>query len=254
MRATMTHSWHKLAQTADNADYNLICLPFAGGFAEYYLSWRHHLSADTNLCPVQLPGRSYLWQETAYTDMQPLLNAMLPALTPLLTSRPYILFGHSMGGYIAYEFCKRLKREQLPLPEILAVSSVPAPQYWRSRKMLSELTEQEFYHFFIKLGGFPPEILKHEAFVKMQMSLLRSDIMLCESCVYQAPAEFTFPVIAMGGNEDEYVMMQSMAAWQAETSSDFSLHEMHGHHFYLNEHLPAMLQLIKNRIGDHAGG
>lgn len=240
--------WLRLSQIMPQAEYNLICLPFAGGFAEYFLPWRNHLGTRVQLCPIQLPGRSYRWQEPVITEIDSLLEAFIPQIEGLISEKPYVIFGHSMGGYIAYQLCKTLAKRQLPLPGLLVVSSVPAPQHWTSRKLLSELSEIEFSQFFLKLGGIQPELLKHESFIKMQMSLLRNDIALCESCKYTQPAQFTFPMLALGGSEDEYVSMPSMAAWAAETTADFAIHSLAGNHFYLNHHLPLIFELIKKRM------
>jgi surfactin synthase thioesterase subunit len=153
-----------------------------------------------------------------------------------------------MGGYIAYELCKALTKKQLPLPNLLVLSSVPAPKHWTARKALSELSEEEFSLFFLKLGGIQPELLKHESFIKMQLALLRDDIALCESCQHNQTAQFTFPLLALGGSHDEYVSINSMTTWKAETIRDFNLHELTGNHFYLNTHLPLIFELIKKRM------
>ena len=241
----MNNLWLQLKQTVDSASMNLLCFPFAGGYGESFMPWRKHLPMNIQLCPLQLPGRSYRWKEPVYTDIQQLLMAMKPPLEDLLHESPYILFGHSMGGYIAYEFSNMLIKQQLPLPELLVVSSIPAPKTWVSRKLLSDLTEKEFYDFFFDLGGFHPSLLKDEKFIKSQMSLLRDDILLCESCQYAKPAELPFPILAMGGVSDAYVSMDSMEDWRLETSVDFHLHGFDGQHFYLNDHLPEIMKLIK---------
>ncbi|MBA2651018.1 MAG: thioesterase [Tatlockia sp.] len=244
----MTNTWLQLRQTSQLAKFNLLCFPFAGGYAESFLPWRKYLPPDFQLCPIQLPGRSYRWQEPVYTDIQLLLNAMLPSLLPLLQEQPYLIFGHSMGGYIAYEFSKALVSRGLPLPKLLVVSSVAAPMHWFSHKALSKLTQKEFSDFFLDLGGFHPELLKDAKFINNQITLLREDIRICESCVYAEPAQFPFPILGLGGREDDYIRITSMADWQQETRVDFNLQEFSGKHFYMNEHLPAILKLIKEKL------
>lgn len=243
----MKNNWLQLRQNKHSANINLVCLPFAGGFAEYFLPWREHLPHEFQLCPIQLPGRSYRWQEPAYLKIQSLLEALVPGVEAMLNEHPYILFGHSMGGYIAYEFCKLLMDRQLPLPTILVVSSLPAPMYWLSKKMLSELSEQDFADFFFDLGGFHPELLKHKQFIKMQMTLLRADITLCESCQYVETAAFPFPILAMGGQNDEYVRIDSMSNWVKETTKEFQFQKFSGKHFYLNDNISAIVSLIKQQ-------
>lgn len=237
--------WLQLAQQSTAAQINLLCFPFAGGFAEYYLPWQKYITADLQLCPIQLPGRSYRWREPVITDIHDLLSVMKPALETLLHERPYVIFGHSMGGYISYEFCKILLDLNLPLPQLLVVSSIPAPRFWQKRRMLSELSEEQFSEFFMKLGGIHPEFIKHEKFIEMQMSLLRNDIILCESCHYIQRARFPFPIVALGGNEDEYVSIKTMQDWSLETSAAYSVQEFSGGHFYLNQHVQTVLEIVR---------
>lgn len=233
---------------SNHAKYNMLCFPFAGGTAEYYLPWKNQLSKDIQVCPVQLPGRSYRWQEPVYSDIVTLVDDMLPVIKPILDARPYIIFGHSMGGYIAYELCKRLTQEKASLPGLFIVSALLGPKHWHNRQPISHLSDQDFNQFFINLGGFHPELLKHASFLKMQMSLLRNDIHLCENYHYQQPANFPFPILALAGSQDEYIRPESLLAWQEETKNEFTFHEFKGNHFYINQNLLAVLNMIEKRV------
>lgn len=241
----MPNQWLQLMQENPQAKANLLCLPFAGGNAEFYSSWRRSLPAQWQLCPIQLPGRSYRGCESVYTDMQCLLDNMLPGLIPLLKSRPYYLFGHSMGGYIAYAFCQRLLEMHLPLPLLLTVSAVPAPIDWTKRQQISKLTPVEFHDIFLNLGGFHPELKEHSAFMAAQMKLLRQDIMLCESANYTQAQAFPFSILALAGEQDEYVRAESMAAWSLETGMRFKLHRLPGKHFYLQQQVSKILEFME---------
>jgi medium-chain acyl-[acyl-carrier-protein] hydrolase len=241
----LNNSWLQLSQIPSDAEWSLICFPFAGGYAEYFLPWHKQLEKCA-LYPVQLPGRSYRWQEGVLTQIDELLDALVSVLLPVIRERPYVLFGHSMGGYIAYSFAKRIKALAEKDPTCMIVSSVPAPEHWLARKNLSELSEAEFEVFFKKLGGFHPELLKHESFIKLQMSLLRQDIMLCESCGYEGQAEFGFPIVALGSTQDEYVSFESMVGWGKETQHTFVNKQMEGDHFYLNQNLDKIFSLISS--------
>ncbi len=246
----MDKDFLKLAQFSDSAKVNLLCLPFAGGYAEYFLNWREHLPAHFRLCPIQLPGRSYLWKHPCYTDINQLLVAMLPQLRNFVEQSPYIIFGHSMGGYIGYELCKFLMKLNLRLPELLVVSSLSAPKNWQFRKLFSQVSEDEFVEFFLNLGGFHSEILRHKEFMKFQMGLLRSDVMLCDSCTYVEAGNFPFPIMAMGGLSDDYIKLQSIAGWKLETTNRFFSKIFDGNHFYLNNHLHEIFTLIKEQVNN----
>ena len=241
--------WLTLANKPDNPEWNLICFPFAGGYAEYFLPWYRKINA-CGLYPIQLPGRSSRWKEPALTHIDALIDAITPVLLPIIEQRPYVLFGHSMGGYISYAFAKKMKTLGAREPLSLVVSAIPAPNTWQNKEKLSELPNEEFSDFFKALGGFHPEILKHESFISSQMALLQKDVMLCESCQYDRPAQFAYPIIALSANEDPYVTYDKMDAWRDETTNEFQLKDMIGDHFYLNknQNIDQILTLIQNEV------
>ena len=249
MNALCDNPWLTLVNKPDNPEWNLICFPFAGGYSEYFLPWHRKINT-CGLYPIQLPGRSARWKETALTDIDTLIDAVTPFLLPIIEQRPYVLFGHSMGGYISYAFAKKMKALGARQPLSLVVSAIPAPSTWQKKEKLSALPKDEFSNFFKTLGGFHPELLKHESFMETQMALLQKDVMLCESCHYDSPAQFDYPIIALSANDDPYVEPKKMDAWGAETTSVFQLKNMTGDHFYINQtqNLDQILTLIQNEV------
>ena len=64
------------------------------------------------LLAVQLPGRGQRLKEGPISSLQELSEALLPVLAPLLQEGlPYVVVGHSMGCWAAYEVLRRLAGE-----------------------------------------------------------------------------------------------------------------------------------------------
>lgn len=244
MNDIKNNEWLKLSSVPEDPALNLICFPFAGGYAEYFLPWTKALS-NVALYPIQLPGRSYRWKESVFLNVNHLVDALLPKMIPIFQEKPYVLFGHSMGGYIAYHCAKKIKECGLTQPISLIVSAVPSPILWTGEKHLSLLSPKEFMDFFLELGGFNPEILKHESFMKLQMELLRQDVQLCENCQYEGSAEFDFPIFALSAKHDVYVSYEDMRFWSQETNDTFQLEQVEGDHFYLNHQVDKIISIIQ---------
>ena len=101
----------KLIKNTENINkekITLFCLPFAGGGASAYNQWAKKMQGKVTVCPVQLPGREEQIMEKPYIDMSVMLDDLEEAVRKVVYG-PYALWGHSMGGKIAYELEKRLE-------------------------------------------------------------------------------------------------------------------------------------------------
>lgn len=101
----------KLIKNTENISkekITLFCLPFAGGGASAYNQWAKKMQGKVTVCPVQLPGREEQIMEKPYIDMSVMLDDLEEAVRKVVYG-PYALWGHSMGGKIAYELEKRLE-------------------------------------------------------------------------------------------------------------------------------------------------
>src|SRR5205823_943244 len=91
--------WLVCRQRRPEAAMRLYCLPHSGGSAGEYVRWSDGLPG-VEVWGVQLPGRGQRVGEPPLTRM-PALVAALVASVPFRP--PFALFGHSLGGLVAYE-------------------------------------------------------------------------------------------------------------------------------------------------------
>ena len=94
--------WFHRPRPNPDAAARIFCLPFAGGRAQIFNGWPEGVPPEVEVVALQLPGRAARVQEDPFERLEPLLEALLEALGPEL-DRPYYLFGHSMGGLVAFE-------------------------------------------------------------------------------------------------------------------------------------------------------
>ena len=71
--------------------------------------------------------------------------------------RPYIFFGHSLGGRIAFAFAEWIKNFRAPAPDFLAVSARRAPG--ARGPNVSNLSDSEICLYLEGLGGISREAL-----------------------------------------------------------------------------------------------
>ena len=87
----------------------LICFPYAGGGPSLFRGWPLELSQQVEVCAVQRPGREARMKEPPIGDLRRLVVELADAIEPSL-DRPFALFGHSVGGLVAFEFARELRR------------------------------------------------------------------------------------------------------------------------------------------------
>jgi surfactin synthase thioesterase subunit len=181
-----------------------------------------------------------------YTDLKPLLSDMLPQLEPL-TDKPYLFFGHSMGGVIAFELAREMARMNKKLPLKLFISSTPGLTTYHKREVDHTLTDGELVTMFPHLqSGNIPDIELQQMLLKM----LRSDLHLLNNYAYQANDPLNIPITAIHGNEDLRVSLKQMEKWKDETSANFGLISRPGGHRYIEHDAEFISKLIKEEINN----
>lgn len=227
----------------------LFCFPYAGGSAAAYHQWPSALPADIEVVAAQYPGRATRMREAPCTRLEALLDDMETGIAPLL-DRPFAFFGHSMGATVAHELTRRLLAAGSALPRHLFLSGRSAPQLAPRRTPIHALPHEEFIATLRDFSGTPAEILEHRELMEMMVPMIRADFEALETWKYQASAALPIPVSAFGGIADEAVPMENLDAWSVCTSERFKRHMFPGGHFFLQQHYPAMLNIVARALAD----
>lgn len=226
----------------------LICLPYAGGGASIYRRWSEWLP-EVDVLPVRLPGREMRMREPLFESLDDLVACLADALADL-TDTPYALFGHSMGGLIAFELLEALERRGCPKPRLLCVSArhppgTEASAEWRHAP---NLPDDEFCRF---LEGLTPANALHLADTSLRalaLPILRADFRLCASWQSQADARADVPILALSGTGDFYVQPSAMEGWRGVTRCPFEHRTIAGDHFFVTSQGPEVCRLVSGAL------
>ena len=178
----------------DNVDssltkLNVICIPQAGMGAWAFHGWQKHAPQGVEILPVELPGRNSRMLEPKPTSMAELITGLVEGLLTLgAFSTPYVLLGHSLGAWIAYELLAELIRQGKDgLCQMLIVSGVRPPHLAALEHdadtfcpALAKLDDHEFWAHFERRYGKNPE-LDGDMIAMLVMPLLRADFGILES-------------------------------------------------------------------------
>jgi medium-chain acyl-[acyl-carrier-protein] hydrolase len=249
MPPPVTDHWIVADARPGHRTARLILLPYAGGGANIYRLWPSMMPPDVDVRAVQLPGRERRIFEPPMTRMEPLLDALVLALRPLLGDLPFALFGHSMGACIAHALTLRLSDLGLPQPFLLIVSGREAP-HWPRRPSVHTLPEPEFLEALRRLNGTPPEVLESRELLDLVLPMLRADFGLVAE-YRPEPRLLTCPVVVLGGESDIETTPEGLAAWSACTTAPTRVAMLPGGHFFPDTARAAVVETVTAALRQH---
>lgn len=234
-----------------NAKIRLFCLPYAGGSASTYISWAKSFDHGVELVLIQPPGRASRMNEPPHRKMAALVDEIIQK-AGFITSRPYLIFGHSLGSRVAYEMVCRMAIAGLPLPECLIASGSRAPHTQKERKNIYNLPQDQFILELKKLNGTPNEVLANPELLELVTPLLRADFEIADTHTAE-PIIIKSPIHVFGGQDDDDVSLDQLKAWKELAGGEFNLETIPGDHFFINDKRQLIIDKIQRIIEKYRG-
>jgi surfactin synthase thioesterase subunit len=222
----------------------LFCVPFAGGNAYSYKDLKKHLAGFVELVALELPGRGRRFGEPLLTCLDEMV-ADLHSQIRGQASGSCALYGHSMGGRLVALVARRMLQEGTGTPAHLFVSGCPAPSAVRPRRR-HLLPRDEFISMLHQMDC-PPEVLRNEELMEVFEPVLRADFEANDTFQHRPQTPLHVPITAMLGTSDE-TTREEVLRWQEETTTELSVQEFDGGHFFIFDHLPALGRIISEGL------
>jgi surfactin synthase thioesterase subunit len=221
----------------------LFCLAHAGASAMPYARWRKRLPRWLEVCPLELAGRGARQDEPQADNLAAVL-ADLQERWRRECEGPYLLWGHSLGGLLAFELAHALVAEHHPAPLALFVSASRAPSRRALVPRMASASESELLALLDGFAPLPRELRADPVFRRECLPVLRGDLALADSYRYQRRAPLPCAVHALGARQDS-LSDEDLRTWRRETLGTFSLDWLEGDHFYLRAQQTELLNLIE---------
>ncbi|MFF5980215.1 thioesterase II family protein [Streptomyces olindensis] len=228
------------------------CFAHAGGDPRSFLAWGTELGDEAQLVAVCPPGRGHRAAEPRPT-LEEFAEGAAAAIHARESetggARPVYLFGHSLGGLVAFETARRLR--DLPGLRHLFVSGISAPALAPSRRVLelAALDGREFAEQLRFFDGFPPEIMEHEDVLDLLLPGVIADFRMAAGYRYRPAAPLDVSVSVIGGRDDAYLHVDKMRKWTDECRTPPALHWVDGGHFYFRDKSPkAVTDLLLDAV------
>ena len=210
----------------------VLAIPQAGMGAWAFHGWQEKLPKSVEMLPVELPGRNSRMLEDKGQSMAELVGDLVTAVMPALETKPFVVLGHSLGAWMAFEVCNEIERRRGPKPLCLIVSGCRAPQLHeplehdadRVMPCLHDLPKGSgpgsFWEHFDRRYGKNPD-LASDGVKDYVEPLLRSDFKILETYAPTrgAAEKFPFPVLGCGARGDNRFTPEQLTAWSVYTDT-----------------------------------
>ncbi|ELR73055.1 Malonyl CoA-acyl carrier protein transacylase [Fulvivirga imtechensis AK7] len=226
----------------------LVCFHDAGGNASLYEGWDEKLNDDIQLITVELPGRGQSSSLEPFLVMKHAIQKITDALIGIV-DQPVIFFGHSMGGLLAFEVIRELRRRKKKLPVTLIVSSTPQLGSYDRRQLDHTMDDKVLTRRFPHLSQ---KAIADDELRSFLIQLLRNDLALLDSYQYQFEPPVDVEIIGIHGKSDETVSKKQVELWSNETTMGFRLVQRDGDHHYLRACTDFVTQLINNEMNNRS--
>jgi surfactin synthase thioesterase subunit len=226
----------------------VFCFPFAGGSPTVFNGWSKHLGEDIEVLAAHPRGRGMRFRERPDTDIPTMVAEYLSAVR-LHLDLPFVFYGHSMGGLIAFELTRALAAEGLPMPVHLYVAATAPPHLGLIHEPIHHLPDAEFVDALQqRYAGIPAEVLREPDLLALFLPALKADFTAYELYQFQEAAPVGCPVTAFAGESDPRVTPGLLDQWSQHTTRPFALQQVAGGHFFLLESTAPVLAVIRQGL------
>ncbi|MFG2132147.1 thioesterase II family protein [Streptomyces sp. NPDC048751] len=232
-----------------HAERTLFCLSFCGGGTAPFRPWAAALPEDTELVLYCYPGREGRYSSPFARDWEELLGGALTALRGVAT-RPYVLAGHSMGAWVAFDLALRAERAEVAPPQALVVSAAHAPDSRRTDPDAPPHvgnTDEELLDWMFTVGQMPEAVRAEPELRQMAVEVLRADLRAMDTYRYHPGDRVRAPLQLLHGEDDD-LDAEALARWRPLTTGRFESTPLPGGHFYTPpvwQRLPAHMTALR---------
>jgi medium-chain acyl-[acyl-carrier-protein] hydrolase len=228
----MYRRWLPGHELNPDAAFRLFCLPYAGGGASIYHQWREVAPSHIDVCALELPGRGSRMREDPFMRLTPLVRDLANSLDGAF-DRPFALFGHSMGGLIAFELARTLRKRGSRPPAHLFISATRAPGTPSTQPLVHSASAEDVKKYLRVLNGTPQVILEDDDLMALMLPMLRADFSVLETYEYRDEPPLAIPITVFGGTADRLVPPSALAGWRRQSARCPRTQLFPGDHFFV---------------------
>lgn len=229
-------------------DQQLICFPYFGAHPNVFSEFGNNITDAIEVWSAILPGHGGS-AEKPLMDINSLIDLFFAELKSIVKSK-YFLFGHSMGGVIAYFLTQRIciSTEYLAKPTALILSAADTPHSFRS-KNYSSWSDEDILKYLVSIDSITEELLQEKSLLEYFMPVFRADFKILESSSYCTFTPLDLPVFFLWGENDKIISFDSALQWSRYFASPINLIPIeNGSHMFIHDQSKLTTKKIEDII------
>jgi len=230
--APVSGRWLQPSEVDPDVDLRVFLFHYAGGGASIWKGWSE-LMPDVGVQTIQYPGRQERIGETAYTDMDELVEAIRVELANEVDDRPYAFLGHCMGSQVAYRTAVAIERAGDTGPALLGLAAWSPVGFRTVSPEQADMNQEELLGWVRSLGSLPEDAYADPDLVALLVPVMRADLLACASYVDDG-AMVSCPIVTYSAKEDPLLPRGANVAWATRTADYLGNVEFPGGHFFIH--------------------
>jgi surfactin synthase thioesterase subunit len=147
-----------------------------------------------------------------------------------------------MGAIVAFEFVRIAEAQGIDVRQ-LNVSATFAP-YRTADALPHPKDDEELLNHLLALEGTANDVLASRDLMKLALPVVKADFQAFHAYACAEDIKVAAPIHAMAGDQDPYITLGDLYGWGKHTTDTVKVTMFDGGHFYLNQHIEAVAELL----------
>lgn len=215
----------------------ILCFPYAGASSTVYTKFKSLLKRNIHIVPIEIPGRGLRNNEKLENTISSIVDKIyVDVLDEINDGELYVVFGHSMGGLIAYELVYRILQDSeiCNKPQKLLVSGCGAPQF-KENSGIYKLPVDKLKAVIMSYGLTTSEVFENNYIMEYFLPIFRADFEAVEKYHFYPRKKIDIDVTCFYGSLDKSLRYRHVLGWKEITTQKFNIHTFSGSHFFIFE-------------------
>ncbi|MBE6049556.1 MAG: thioesterase [Clostridium sp.] len=232
-----------------SSEIKLYTLPFAGGSSFSYMPWKKYINSNIKLINLDYPGHGKRIKSSLIKNFSDVVLDIVEQIqNDNKKKTPFIIYGHSMGGMIAYLSSVILTNRNM-CPSKVIIGACRCPE-----KFSNDSKQEDNYASIVEelLQGnrITEQIAKSQEFNTIVYPIIKNDFEMMRDCdVSQLKKQkLNNEIICLYGENDKTVQHLDVIGWNDYTEKNFICKKIKSGHFFVEDNAKEVCEYINELI------